>query len=101
MNKKENPIKIYAVVSQIGFLVITPLLVFIWGGSVLIQKLNLPSWVMIICVALGIITMLSGTANYLYKLIKHYDHDDKAKYRHLSDRRDNDYYDDSFRNKKL
>lgn len=101
MSKKENPLKVYAVVSQIGFLVIVPLLIFIWGGSVLIEKLSLPSWVMIICVAAGIITMISGTSNYLYRLIKMYDHDDQKKTKYLSDRRDTDYYDDSSRNKKL
>ncbi|MFR2154451.1 MAG: AtpZ/AtpI family protein [[Eubacterium] siraeum] len=59
MNKKDNPLKVYAVVSQIGFLVITPLLIFIWGGSVLVNKFSLPSWVMILLVFAGIITMIS------------------------------------------
>ena len=31
--KKDNPFSVYAVVSQIGFMVIVPLLVFIWGAS--------------------------------------------------------------------
>ena len=85
MNKKDNPLKVYAVVSQIGFLVITPLLIFIWGGSVLVNKFSLPSWVMILLVFAGIITMISGVGTYKY----------------LSDRRDNDYYDDDRRDRKL
>ena len=69
MNKKDNPLKVYAVVSQIGFLVITPLLIFIWGGSVLVNKFSLPSWVMILLVFAGIITMISGVGTYLKNLI--------------------------------
>ena len=101
MNKKGNPLKVYAVVSQIGFLVICPLLIFIWGGSVLIEWLSLPSWVMVICVFAGILTMVCGAGNYLYHLIKMYDKDDKKNIKYISDRRDNDYYDDSAKNKRL
>ena len=79
MNKKDNPLKVYAVVSQIGFLVITILLVFA-----------------------GIITMISGVGTYLKNLIKMYGgKDDKKTYKYLSDRRDNDYYDDDRRDRKL
>lgn len=101
-NKKDNPLKVYAVVSQIGFLVLTPLLIFIWGGSVLVDKLSLPSWVMILLVFAGIITMISGVGTYLKNLIKMYGgKDDKKNYKYLSDRRDNDYYDDNRRDRKL
>ena len=87
MNKKDNPLKVYAVVSQIGFLVITPLLIFIWGGSVLVNKFSLPSWVMILLVFAGIITMISGVGTYLKNLIKMYGgKDDKKTYKYLSDR---------------
>lgn len=102
MNKKDNPLKVYAVVSQIGFLVITPLLIFIWGGSVLVNKFSLPSWVMILLVFAGIITMISGVGTYLKNLIKMYGgKDDKKTYKYLSDRHDNDYYDDDRRDRKL
>lgn len=102
MNKKDNPLKVYAVVSQIGFLVITPLLIFIWGGSVLVNKFSLPSWVMILLVFAGIITMISGVGTYLKNLIKMYGgKDDKKTYKYLSDRLDNDYYDDDRRDRKL
>ena len=95
MNKKDNPLKVYAVVSQIGFLVITPLLIFIWGGSVLVNKFSLPSWVMILLV-------FAGVGTYLKNLIKMYGgKDDKKTYKYLSDRRDNDYYDDDRRDRKL
>ena len=101
MNKKDNPLKVYAVVSQIGFLVITPLLIFIWGGSVLVNKFSLPSWVMILLVFAGIITMISGVGTYLKNLIKMYGGKDEKTYKYLSDRRDNDYYDDDRRDRKL
>ena len=102
MNKKDTPHKVYAVVSQIGFLVITPLLIFIWGGSVLVNNFSLPAWVMILLVFAGIITMISGVGTYLKNLIKMYGgKDDKKTYKDLSDRRDNDYYDDDRRDRKL
>lgn len=92
--KKENPISVYAVVSQIAFMVITPLLIFIWGGSWLIDKLDWPDWVMIICVVLGIAVMLSSVGNYLAKLIKMYGGKDKKRSDKLMhDKKDHDYYD--------
>lgn len=100
MNKKENPVKTYALVSQLGFVILTPLLIFIWGGSVLVDKLSLPSWVMVVLVIAGILVMICGAANYLSQLIKRYDKgDDKKVQKVVSGRRDNDYYDDSARKK--
>ncbi len=95
--KKDNPVKVYAVVSQIGFMVITPLLIFIWGGSVLVRELELPQWVMTLFIIIGVVSMASGLISYVGKLIAIYGRDDKKKYRHLSDRRDTDYYDDNYR----
>ncbi|MCH5324481.1 MAG: AtpZ/AtpI family protein [Eubacterium sp.] len=93
MDKKDHPLRVYAVVGQIGFLVIVPLLVFIWGGSALIDALGLPKQLMIVCVLLGLLTMVSGTANYLMKVVKMYAKDDEEKLA-VHRRRDNDYYDD-------
>ena len=99
-NKKENPVKTYAIVSQLGFNIITPLLIFIWGGSVLVSKMGLPDWVMVLFVIIGIVVMISGTVTYLMQLIKRYDKgDDKKAQKVVSSRRDNDYYDDSVRKK--
>ena len=100
MNKKDNPVKTYALVCQLGFVILTPLLIFIWGGSVLVDKLSLPSWVMVVLVIAGILVMICGAANYLSQLIKRYDKgDDKKVQKVVSGRRDNDYYDDSARKK--
>ena len=94
-NKGENPVKTYAIVSQLGFNIITPLLIFIWGGSVLVSKMGLPDWVMALFVVIGIFVMLCGTISYLLQLIKRYDKgDDKKVQKVVSSRRDNDYYDD-------
>lgn len=99
-NKNENPVKTYAIVSQLGFNIITPLLIFIWGGSVLVNKMGLPDWVMVLFVIIGIVVMISGTVTYLVQLIKRYDKgDDKKAQKVVSSRRDNDYYDDSVRKK--
>lgn len=99
-NKNENPVKTYAIVSQLGFNIITPLLIFIWGGSVLVSKMGLPDWVMVLFVIIGIVVMISGTVTYLMQLIKRYDKgDDKKAQKVVSSRRDNDYYDDSVRKK--
>lgn len=99
-DKNENPVKTYAIVSQLGFNIITPLLIFIWGGSVLVSKMGLPDWVMVLFVIIGIVVMISGTVTYLMQLIKRYDKgDDKKAQKVVSSRRDNDYYDDSVRKK--
>ncbi len=90
---KENPFSVYAVVSQVGFMVIAPLLLFIWGGSWLIRQFSLPQWLMIIFVLLGIGTMISSVGTYLSKLMKKYgkDEDDpNSKLKH--DVKDHDYY---------
>lgn len=102
-NKKENPIAIYAVASQIGFIVLGPLLFFVAGGSFLVGYLNWPSWVQIIFVVIGILSMLFGAWNYLRKLIAMFDKSESgAGTTEVShDRRDHDYYDDSIKKKRL
>ena len=101
-NKKENPIAVYAVASQIGFIVLVPLLVFVIGGTWLVDTLALPGWVSIVSVAIGIISMTAGAMNYLKKLIEMYDSSESgtgaSEVRH--DRRDHDYYDPYSSNKK-
>lgn len=93
--KKENPFSVYAVVSQIGFMVIVPLLVFIWGGSWVVNRFGLPSWVMAICIALGIITMISSVGTYLRQMIRKYGKSDVPKMNKLHhDVRDHDYYEE-------
>lgn len=102
-NKKDNPVAVYAVASHIGFIVITPLLVFVIGGTALSNYLGWPDWADIIFVSLGIITMLCGAITYLQKLIKMFDNSESGvgttEVSH--DRRDHDYYDDSVKKKRL
>lgn len=93
--KKDNPFSVYAVVSQIGFMVIIPLLVFIWGGSWAVERFLLPQWVMVVFIALGIITMISSVGSYLVKLTRRYGKSDAPKVSELHhDTRDHDYYGD-------
>ena len=95
-SKRDNPFSAYAVASQVGFLVIIPLLVFIWGGSWLVNQFALPGWLMIVFVFLGIFVMIGSVTNYLYRMIKMYGGDKKpdknSRLKH--DVRDHDYYND-------
>ena len=93
--KKENPFSTYAKVSQLAFVIIAPLLLFLWGGSAAVKHFGLPDWVMGLCVALAIIFMLGGAVSYLGQLVQYYDKNkEKAPKAFTSSRRDNDYYDD-------
>ena len=96
MKKNENPFSTYAKVSQLAFVIIAPLLFFLWGGSALVRHFNLPDWVMGLCVALAIIFMLGGAVSYLGQLIRYYEKNGKqrAPKAFTSSRRDNDYYDE-------
>lgn len=97
MKKNENPFATYTKVSQFAFVIIAPLLFFLWGGSALVKHYDLPEWVMGVCVALAIIFMLGGAVSYLGQLIMYYEKNsskDKAPKAFTSSRRDNDYYDD-------
>lgn len=95
MKKDENPFSVYAKVSQLAFVILTPLLLFIWGGSALVNHFDLPDWVMGIFIALAIIFMLGGAVNYLATLIRYYEKREKPAPKAFTSRRsDNDYYDD-------
>ena len=102
-NKKDKPIAVYAVASQIGLIVVIPLLVFVIGGTWLVEKLGWPDWLNIVFVAIGIISMSVGAMNYLKKLIAMYDSSESgtgaSEVKH--DKRDHDYYDQYSKNKKL
>lgn len=94
MAKKENPLSTYAVVSQLAFSIISPLLVFIVGGYFASSHFGWPDWAMAVCVILGIVFMLGGGISYLGKLIKRYGKDNESAPRSFIGRGDNDYYDD-------
>ena len=101
--KKDNPIAVYAVASQIGLIIVTPLLVFVIGGSWLVSALNWPQWINIIFVVIGIITMSVGAWGCLKKLLSLFDHSESgagaAEVRHRP--KDHDYYDTYNKKKKL
>lgn len=94
MKKKDDPISVYVTVSQLAFVIITPLLLFIVGGYFVTQRFGLPEWVMGVCVALGLIFMIGGAVSYLGQLIKLYGKDEKNAPKSYNAPRDNDYYDD-------
>ncbi|HBI52695.1 MAG TPA: hypothetical protein DDX72_07940 [Ruminococcaceae bacterium] len=101
-NKKDKPITVYAVASQIGLIVVIPLLVFVIGGTWLVDYMGWPDWVSIVFVAVGIVSMSVSAMNYLKKLIAMYDNSESgtgaSEIKH--DRRDHDYYDNYPRKKK-
>ena len=99
-NKKDKPIAVYAVASQIGLIVVIPLLVFVIGGTWLVDHMGWPDWVNIIFVAVGIISMSCGAMNYLKKLIAMYDNSESGASEIKHDKRDHDYYDNYSRKKK-
>lgn len=95
MKKNENPLSVYATVSQLAFVIIAPLLLFLWGGGALVKKLGLPDWTMGICIALGLLFMICGAGNYIMKLIKMYEKpQERPPKAFTSSRGDNDYYDE-------
>lgn len=96
MSKKDNPLSVYATVSQLAFSIVVPLLVFLVGGNYAIKHWGWDSGLMPLFVVLGIVFMISGAVNYIGQLIRMYaKDDDKSKYyRAYSDSRDNDYYDE-------
>lgn len=97
MSEKKNPLAAYAVASQMAFAILAPLLVFIVGGHYVCEYYELPDWVMVLCIVLGIVFMLSGAINHGMKLIRLYAKDDKKAYRrYYSDPGDNDYGDEYY-----
>jgi len=73
LNDKDSPLKVYTIVGHLTWLFITPLLVFIGGGSWLTDKMGWDSRIKIVFVLLGLFVMISSVATYLKNLIKMYD----------------------------
>lgn len=94
MAKKQNPLAVYAVASQLAFSIICPLLVFIVGGYYASEHFDWPDWAMVICIILGIVFMLGGGISQLGKLISLYGKDNDKAPKSFNSREDNDYYDD-------
>lgn len=94
MKKKENLVSVYAVVSQLAYTILTPLLIFLVGGNYVVKRFELPEWVMGLCVALGIVFMLGGAIAYTLRLLKLYGGENKTAPKSYNSPRDNDYYDD-------
>lgn len=99
MSGKKSPFQAYAVASQLAFVILAPLLLFIVGGHYLVERYDLPDWVMVVCILLGILFMISGALTHIMKMIRMYGREDRSKYRsYHSDPWDNDY-DDEYQHK--
>lgn len=99
MSGRKSPFQAYAVASQLAFVILAPLLLFIVGGHYLVERYDLPDWVMVVCILLGILFMISGALTHIMKMIRMCGKEDKSKYRsYHSDPKDNDY-DDEYQHK--
>lgn len=92
--KKENPFSVYVTVSQLAFVIISPLIIFLAGGGYVVKKYSLPEWVMGLCVVLALVFMIGGAASYIAQLMRRYGKDNKSAPRSYNAPRDNDYYDE-------
>ena len=57
-------------VGQFGFSIIFPLLVFLYAGVWLQNRLGLGMWILILCGALGLLTTVSTVKSCLHSLRK-------------------------------
>ncbi|MCL2071540.1 MAG: AtpZ/AtpI family protein [Oscillospiraceae bacterium] len=95
---KNSPIKVYAIAGHIVWLIISPLLLFIGGGSWLVRRFELAEWLAILFVLFGLFVMVAGVWTYLKKLLDMYDDSKHSNPPQLKiDKRDYDYYDDNYR----
>jgi len=91
--KKNGLLNAYSTVSQLAFVVATPLLVFIWGGSWLIKRFGLPEQMRAVFIILGVVAMIASLVSYFCYLAKTFGNTEKDK-RYPYARRETDYYDD-------
>ena len=95
MSGKKSNLSVYAIVSQLAFMIVGPLLLFLVGGRYAVEYYQWDDSVMVVFVILGIVFMIGGGVSYIGKLVRLYGKEDKSKYhRAYSDPRDNDYYDE-------
>ncbi len=69
-NGKKSPFAAYAVASQLAFVILAPLLLFIVGGHYLCERYQLPDWVMVVCILLGILYMICGAISHIIIIIR-------------------------------
>ena len=70
---KNSPLRVYVVVGHISWLVLSPLLLFIGGGSWLVNKFNWSQWWMLLFVFLGLFMMVSGVWAFMKQFLNTYD----------------------------
>jgi peptidoglycan/LPS O-acetylase OafA/YrhL len=91
---KNSPFRLYVVAGHIAWLIISPIIFFIGGGSWLINRFNWDSWLMLVFVLLGIAVMVSGVWSYLKKMLDmYYSSKNPGTSPEKHDKRDYDFYD--------
>jgi ABC-type multidrug transport system fused ATPase/permease subunit len=87
-----NPLAAYIIASHLTFVVTVPLLLFIWGGTWLVDYMQWSQNLKIVCVILGVLVMMSSLISYLRQLIKTYGGDSKQQKSTKYYKRNCDYY---------
>ena len=88
--KVGSSLSAYVIASHIAFVVATPLIIFIWGGTWLADNRGWPEWSNIVLILAGIAVMALSLINYLRRLIAQYDDSQKTKKRPFKS--ESDYY---------
>ncbi|MDR2531988.1 MAG: AtpZ/AtpI family protein [Oscillospiraceae bacterium] len=86
-----NPLAAYIIAGHLAFAVAMPLVVFIWGGTWLVDRMNWNESLKIVCVILGILSMVASLISYLRNLIKTYGDGGNPKPQ-IRNEKDYDYY---------
>jgi hypothetical protein len=73
LTDNNSPLKVYIIVGHLAWLCVTPLVVFIGGGSWLTDHMGWDYRLKIVFVLLGLAVMITSVAKYLGNLIKMYD----------------------------
>lgn len=93
-------LRAYAMVGQLGFVVATPLLVFMWGGNWVVATFGLDPAMKNTFALIGVVVMLASLVAFFGRLIAVYGNTDKDKRYYsrkevdLDDDYDYDYDDD-------
>jgi hypothetical protein len=73
LDNKDSPLKAYIVAGHLAWVIITPLVVFIGGGSWLVDRFGWDNRIKIVFVMIGLVVMILSTASYFIQIIKMYD----------------------------
>ena len=78
-DKRDSPLRVYAVAGNLTWIIITPLLLFIGGGSWVVNRFFAESqWLMVPLIFIGLSVMVASVWNYIKQIMKMYGGESKA-----------------------